>query len=247
MQLSRPRLAEEDACPVRAGGEPVRRLLGSDRAGLRGRSIEAGRVDLRPRRGARRAHPARARVPRAARAAAAHVRHRRTSALSIRLSRSPVLLPGDARLRSARRAHDRYPLPIPALARRRAGRPASPQRCGDQALQRAGRGLDELRRKRQPERVRGHAVEPLRGGNGPYYSENIPGSSTVSAEQFAAQHHCDSGTTSCSTRERPLPDLRQVCQRTVTDLRLARNRALIGPASAGTCDETASRCPCRFR
>jgi para-nitrobenzyl esterase len=28
-------------------------------------------------------------------------------------------------------------------------------------------------------------------GNGPYYSENIPGSSTVSADQFAAQHHCD--------------------------------------------------------
>jgi para-nitrobenzyl esterase len=29
------------------------------------------------------------------------------------------------------------------------------------------------------------------GGSGPYYSENIPGSSTVTAEQFATQHHCD--------------------------------------------------------
>jgi para-nitrobenzyl esterase len=28
-------------------------------------------------------------------------------------------------------------------------------------------------------------------GSGPYYSENIPGSSTVTAEQFATQHHCD--------------------------------------------------------
>jgi para-nitrobenzyl esterase len=28
-------------------------------------------------------------------------------------------------------------------------------------------------------------------GNGPYYSQNIPGSSTVTAEQFATQHHCD--------------------------------------------------------
>ena len=28
-------------------------------------------------------------------------------------------------------------------------------------------------------------------GSGPYYSENIPRSSTVTAEQFAAQHHCD--------------------------------------------------------
>jgi para-nitrobenzyl esterase len=28
-------------------------------------------------------------------------------------------------------------------------------------------------------------------GSGPYYSENIPASSTVTAEQFATQHHCD--------------------------------------------------------
>ena len=28
-------------------------------------------------------------------------------------------------------------------------------------------------------------------GRGPYYSQNIPGSSTVTAEQFATQHHCD--------------------------------------------------------
>jgi para-nitrobenzyl esterase len=28
-------------------------------------------------------------------------------------------------------------------------------------------------------------------GSGPYYSQNIPGSSTVTAEQFATQHHCD--------------------------------------------------------
>jgi para-nitrobenzyl esterase len=27
-------------------------------------------------------------------------------------------------------------------------------------------------------------------GSGPYYSQNLPGSSTVTAEQFAAQHHC---------------------------------------------------------
>jgi para-nitrobenzyl esterase len=29
------------------------------------------------------------------------------------------------------------------------------------------------------------------GGSGPYYSENLPSSSTVTADQFAAQHHCD--------------------------------------------------------
>jgi para-nitrobenzyl esterase len=26
---------------------------------------------------------------------------------------------------------------------------------------------------------------------GPYYSQNIPGSSTVTADQFATQHHCN--------------------------------------------------------
>jgi hypothetical protein len=50
------------------------------------------------------------------------------------------------------------------------------------------------RSRRAWQRARLDRALPLRvcvGGSGPYFSENVPKSSTATEAQFATQHHCD--------------------------------------------------------